>query len=44
MWVEYTIILGLFAFGSLMYIVFMKVFPIMEAPESVEGGQSCTGD
>lgn len=41
-WVEYSIILGLFALGTLLYIIFMKVFPIlvlseaevMEIPES----------
>ncbi len=34
-WVEYAIILGLFALGTLLYIVFMKVFPIMETSENV---------
>ncbi|OGO22803.1 MAG: hypothetical protein A2144_07800 [Chloroflexi bacterium RBG_16_50_9] len=29
-WVELTIILGLFALGALLYIVFTKVFPVME--------------
>ncbi|MFN3973965.1 MAG: NrfD/PsrC family molybdoenzyme membrane anchor subunit [Dehalococcoidia bacterium] len=29
-WVEYSIILGLFALGGLLYTLFMKVFPIME--------------
>ncbi len=33
-WVEYSIILGLFALGALMIGVFMKVFPIMELEES----------
>ena len=37
-WVEYSIILGLFALGALLYIVFVKVFPILEVPERVEGG------
>ncbi|MFQ5879862.1 MAG: NrfD/PsrC family molybdoenzyme membrane anchor subunit [Dehalococcoidia bacterium] len=32
-WVEYTIILGLFALGALLYIGFMKVFPIIETRE-----------
>ncbi|MFQ5849570.1 MAG: NrfD/PsrC family molybdoenzyme membrane anchor subunit [Candidatus Binatia bacterium] len=29
-WVEYSVILGLLALGALLYILFMKVFPIME--------------
>lgn len=33
-WVEYVVLLGLAAFGALMYIGFMKVFPIMEVPEA----------
>lgn len=37
-WVEYSIILGLFALGTLFYVLFMKVFPIMEVPEPAEGG------
>ncbi len=39
-WVEYSIILSLFALGALLYILFMKVFPIMEVSEPVKGGQS----
>jgi molybdopterin-containing oxidoreductase family membrane subunit len=34
-WVEYSIILGLFALGALLFILFMKVFPIMEIHEKV---------
>ncbi|MBI4308444.1 MAG: polysulfide reductase NrfD [Chloroflexi bacterium] len=37
-WVEYTIILGLLALGTLLYVLFMKVFPIMEVPESRREG------
>ncbi len=37
-WVEYSIVLGLFALGTLLFAVFMKVFPIVEISESVEGG------
>ena len=37
-WVEYSIILGLFALGALMYAVFIKVFPIVEMPEKIGGG------
>lgn len=32
-WVEYGIILGLFGLGTLMYITFSKIFPIIELPE-----------
>ncbi len=37
-WVEYSIIVGLFALGTLLYALFMKVFPIMEVQQSAEGG------
>lgn len=37
-WVEYGVIIGLFALGTLLYIVFAKVFPIVELPEKSEGG------
>lgn len=39
-WVEYSIILGLFALGTLLYVLFVKVFPIMEVSQAVEGGES----
>lgn len=39
-WVEYSIIIGLFALGTLLFILFMKVFPIAEVAETAEGGQS----
>ncbi|MFQ5854462.1 MAG: NrfD/PsrC family molybdoenzyme membrane anchor subunit [Anaerolineae bacterium] len=32
-WVEYSIILGLFALGALLYVIFIKAFPIMEVQE-----------
>ena len=35
-WVEYSVILGVFALGALAYALFIKVFPIMSAPESTE--------
>jgi anaerobic selenocysteine-containing dehydrogenase len=35
-WVEYSIVVGLFALGTLLYSIFVKVFPIME----IEGGRS----
>ena len=37
-WVEYGVILGLFALGTLLFAVFMKVFPIMETPVAEEEG------
>lgn len=36
-WVEYCVILGLIALGTLLFVLFIKVFPIMEVPEIVEG-------
>ncbi len=42
-WVEYSIILGLFALGILLYVLFIKVFPIMEVTEPV-GGDMFEGD
>ncbi len=38
-WVEYSVILGLIALGTLLYVIFIKVFPIMEVPESAKGGK-----
>ncbi len=38
-WIEYSVVLGIFALGTLLYIVFIKVFPIMEVPEIVGGGE-----
>lgn len=38
-WVEYSVVMGLFALGTLLYVLFMKVFPIMEIHESAEGGR-----
>ncbi|MFQ6026296.1 MAG: hypothetical protein ACE5Q6_02145, partial [Dehalococcoidia bacterium] len=32
-WVEYAVVIGLVALGILLYILFMKVFPIIEVPE-----------
>jgi molybdopterin-containing oxidoreductase family membrane subunit len=37
-WVEYSVIVGLLALGALLYILFMKVFPIMEIA-AAEGGR-----
>lgn len=37
-WVEYSVIVGLFALGTLLYVLFMKIFPIMEVHESEQGG------
>ena len=36
-WVEYSVILGVFAFGALAYMLFIKVFPIMELEEGKKG-------
>jgi molybdopterin-containing oxidoreductase family membrane subunit len=33
-WVEYAIVVGLFALGALMYALFVKLFPIVEMPET----------
>lgn len=32
-WVEYGVIVGLMALGVLLFVIFIKVFPIMEVPE-----------
>ncbi len=32
-WVEWGVVLGLFSLGSLVYVVFVKIFPIMEMSE-----------
>lgn len=37
-WVEYSIIIGLFALGAIMIAVFMKVFPIMDIRKPAKGG------
>ncbi len=37
-WVEYSIILGMFALGTLAYLAFIKVFPIMEVQEELRKG------
>lgn len=37
-WVEISVILGLMGLGALLYILFMKVFPIMEVTEKPAGG------
>jgi len=37
-WVEYMVIVGLFALGALLFLGFMKIFPIVPIPESQEGG------
>lgn len=38
-WVEYSVILGLVATGTLLYAIFMKVFPIIETQEPSVGGR-----
>lgn len=37
-WVEYSIILGIFALGLLLWVLFIKVFPIMEVSKPARGG------
>ena len=37
-WVELAIIAGLFALGTLVYVRFIKVFPIMEVSYTTKGG------
>jgi molybdopterin-containing oxidoreductase family membrane subunit len=34
-WVEYSVIIGLWGLGALLYALFVKVFPIMEVPEKL---------
>ncbi len=36
-WVEYAVIVGITAFGVLMFVLFIKIFPIMNVPEKSEG-------
>ncbi len=38
-WVEVSIVVGLFALGALLYILFFKVFPVMEVHAAEEGAQ-----
>ncbi len=42
-WVEYSIVLGLFGLGALAYVLFFKVFPIMEVREPVDAPAIGTG-
>lgn len=37
-WVEYSIIVGIFALGTLLYALFIKIFPIMEVVDPTKGG------
>jgi molybdopterin-containing oxidoreductase family membrane subunit len=37
-WVEYSVILGLFALGTLLFVLFVKVFPMLEVPKGEEVG------
>jgi molybdopterin-containing oxidoreductase family membrane subunit len=38
-WVELSVIAGIIGLGALLYLLFTKVFPIMEVPEQSEGGR-----
>ena len=37
-WVEYGVIIGLFALGTLLFAAFMKIFPIIALPEAEREG------
>ena len=37
-WVEYAVVLGLFALAVLLYMFFVKIFPILEVKSAAEGG------
>jgi Ni/Fe-hydrogenase subunit HybB-like protein len=37
-WVEYGVVIGLFAFATLLFVGFMKAFPIIEIAEAKEEG------
>lgn len=39
-WVEYGVVAGIVALGILLFALFMKLFPIVEMPESFEGGRA----
>lgn len=42
-WVEYAVIAGLFALGTLLYVLFIKIFPIVEvAPEEKHPAREVT--
>ncbi len=38
-WVEYSVIVGLVSLGTLLFILFVKVFPIIEVKEQPQGGR-----
>lgn len=38
-WVEYAVVLGLFAIGTLVYVLFVKIFPIVPLSEAEGGSQ-----
>jgi molybdopterin-containing oxidoreductase family membrane subunit len=39
-WIEFSVVLGLFGLGTLLYVLFMKVFPIMAISQGKEGDQT----
>lgn len=39
-WVEYGVVAGIVALGILLFALFVKLFPIVEVPESFEGGRA----
>ena len=37
-WIEYAVVLGLVALSALIFMIFIKVFPVFTLPERAEGG------
>ena len=37
-WIEYAVVFGLMAFSALIFVLFIKVFPVFKLPEITEGG------
>ena len=37
-WIEYAVVFGLMAFSALIFVLFIKVFPVFKLPEISEGG------
>ena len=38
-WVEYAVVLGLFSLAALLYIAFIRLFPVMDSQHALEGGE-----
>lgn len=39
-WIEFSVIIGLFGLGTLLYLLFMKIFPILPVDDTLEGAGS----